>query len=217
MLRQGLNEVQQERTCLENKLHEQRAKRRGLEQELEKIKNKLSQVKDVHTKKAEISKVLHHKVGQIQALANSIEEDNQSRRKTINEKNNKIESLKEIQLEEIKSFEETLAALADKLVAARKFYDDNNLIKEISVIEERKQQMESQAGNFYQEMMALQSSFEELSLESQNKDNFNDSGIDLDTRKTIKSLFRDEQDRASCVLQRVKTDLQGDEEILDKL
>ncbi|XP_033759885.1 uncharacterized protein LOC117342031 [Pecten maximus] len=218
MLRQSLNEVQHERSCLENKLHEQRAKRRGLEQELEKTKVKLAQMKDLHTKRTEISKVLHHKVGQFQTLANSIEEENQTRRKTIAEKNGQIASLKENQLEEIKTFEENLAVIADKLVAARKFYDDGNLSQEISAIEERKLQMESKAADFYQEMMALQSSFEEIKLEAKTQeDHFNDSGIDMDTKKTIKSLFQVEHELASSALQKAEVDLQEDKESLDKL
>ncbi|OWF47193.1 hypothetical protein KP79_PYT20390 [Mizuhopecten yessoensis] len=146
----------------------------------------------------ETAKVVHHKVGQIQALANSIEEENQARRNTIAEKNDKIESLKNSQHKEINKFEENLAAIADKLVAARKFYDDDNLSKEISILEERKQQMENKAGDIYQEMMALQSSFEELRLGAENHNDFNDSGIDMDTKKSIRkpskySLFISEK------------------------
>ncbi|XP_021360028.1 uncharacterized protein LOC110454701 [Mizuhopecten yessoensis] len=217
MLRHSLNEVQQERNCLENKLHEERAKRRGLEQELEKIKNKLVQVKDIHTKNTETAKVVHHKVGQIQALANSIEEENQARRNTIAEKNDKIESLKNSQHKEINKFEENLAAIADKLVAARKFYDDDNLSKEISILEERKQQMENKAGDIYQEMMALQSSFEELRLGAENHNDFNDSGIDMDTKKSIRSLFQDEHGRAFSALEKVKADIQKDKDLLQEL
>ncbi|XP_069103998.1 uncharacterized protein PF3D7_1120000-like [Argopecten irradians] len=222
MLRPSLNEVQNERSCLENKLQEQRAKRRSLEPELDKTKAKLAQVKDTYFKKTEISKVLNHKVGQFQISANSIEEENQTRRRTIAEKNDQISSEeKESQLEEIKAFEENLAAIADKLVLARKFYDDGNLSQEISDIEERKEQMESKAADFYKEMVALESNFEKIQLNRQEKgEDLGDSGIDMDTRKTIKSLLqevKEECERATALLQNVDEALKDDQEMLEKV
>ena len=221
MLRPSLNEVQNERSCLENKLQEQRAKRRSLEPELDKTKAKLAQVKDTYFKKPEISKVLNHKVGQFQISANSIEEENQTRRRTIAEKSDQISSLKESQLEEIKAFEENLAAIADKLVLARKFYDDGNLSQELSDIEERKEQMESKAADFYKEMVALESNFEQIQLNRQEKgEDLGDSGIDMATRKTIKSLLQEvkkECERATALLQNVDEALKDDQDKLEKV
>ncbi|KAK3586546.1 hypothetical protein CHS0354_022678 [Potamilus streckersoni] len=210
----SLKEVQHEKTCLEHKLNEKRSKRQELESSVQGVNTKLMQVKDVHCKMLETMKVAQHKVEETQSQADSLDEANQSKRKSLKDLNNKIEAEKQKQAEEVSKFEEELSAITDQLRQAKKYYTDHNLERHIWDTVERQHGIETQDEGFEAEIEHLSHLVADLMKER--KQCWNED-LPLEVRKQICYLFQQENEALHSYLRILTAEMEESKVMLNQL
>ncbi|ESP05008.1 hypothetical protein LOTGIDRAFT_156257 [Lottia gigantea] len=202
----NLKELQNEKTCLEQKLNEQRRKRRDAERHFEMVNMKWMQVSDMHQKMNETLKVAQLKVSQTQAQADSLEASNNKKREKIADLNKTIESEKQKQDKEVVKFEEELSKVSNMLMNARNFHQDENLESEYQKLESLQKEIINEKKCLSSEMENLSQVLETLTIEQKQDLDYPD--ITEDNRRTIWNLFKEENLKSKEFLEKKKQELE---------
>ncbi|XP_064615462.1 uncharacterized protein LOC135479521 [Liolophura sinensis] len=190
----NLKELQQEKSCLEQKLNELRDKRRKLESLVATVKTKHAQVSDTNAKMMETLKVAQHKVMQTQTQANSLENSNTEKRATIANLNEKIENEKLLQLEQVQDFEKNLGTISADLNQARHFFTEDNLETEISGASEKIRDIDNKVMVSTSEVDNLSEELQKLSLRQSGTGDTDIYGVSLEERRQIWNMLQEEND-----------------------
>ncbi|XP_052830868.1 uncharacterized protein LOC106867251 isoform X2 [Octopus bimaculoides] len=137
-----LNELQNEKKFLQTSLDQCKNKRLHLEQILESVNSKHTQISDLHRKLSVTLQVGYHKVAQTQSQILSLEDQIQKQRDNIKNTLKIFEEQKTNHLDNTKELEKQLSDIAQKLRNAKAFYTESNLSNETNLI--RKKQKETE-------------------------------------------------------------------------
>ncbi|KAL5004361.1 hypothetical protein ScPMuIL_017817 [Solemya velum] len=203
----SLKELQNEKNCLEQKLNEQREKRRELEKSLNSVNAKYLQVSDINTKMVETLKVAQHKEAQAQSMANSLEETNTSQREQIDVLNNKIENEKANQFQEIQTFENQLSQITEELKICREFYSEIHLEGEISDVQKKKTEFGEKIEDMNTKVEEITIKMEKL-LQHRSEIENNDDGVPLNVRQDIWDALMNEKKSYEQYLKEVRNTIE---------
>ncbi|XP_070539324.1 synaptonemal complex central element protein 1-like [Ptychodera flava] len=162
----SIQELQQAKALNEKKLNEVRNNRRCLESKLDAVSAKHAQASDTNNKMMETLKIAQHKVSQTQSQIDSQEEANQiisGRIKTLNEK---VKQEEERQKNEINAFETKLAELAARFLNARHYYLPDSLRNKIDEISKKQRQLKEQVKENEEEADKLSEQMQQMKIDN---------------------------------------------------
>ncbi|CAG5135270.1 unnamed protein product [Candidula unifasciata] len=208
----NLKELQNEKACVEQKLHEVKLKRHSLEQEIEHAASKCSHAQDKHRRMSEILAVARQKVEQTMATSLSLQADIEQSRPKLDQLQDAIEAEKKLQLLKLEEFETSLLGMSSQLFSARDFYKNSNLQNEINSTQKAHMELEQQVYRENKNVENLTTRLEKLT-QSEQSSALIKSGIEESLYICCRVMERDEEDiRAD--LSRIQDELQEIREII---
>ncbi|BFZ00822.1 hypothetical protein BsWGS_03861 [Bradybaena similaris] len=208
----SLKELQNEKICVEQKLHEVKLKRHSLEQEIGHVTSKCNHVQEKHRRMSEILAVAQQKVDQTMATALSLQADIEQSRPKLDELQNAIEAEKKLQLQKIEEFETSLLKISSQLFSARDFYKTCNLKNEINNTHKAQIELEHQADRESKNVQRLTTHLEKLT-QSEQPSALVTFGIEASLNTCCRVLERDQEDDKAC-LRQIQDELKEIREIL---
>ncbi|XP_060597277.1 uncharacterized protein LOC132751159 [Ruditapes philippinarum] len=198
----SLKDVQKAKCNLESRLNEKRRSRKNIENVLETVNSKLTQIKNIHTKMTETLKIAQHKVAQTQAQSDSMEKSNGEKRQALQSVNQQIKHLQDSRTNEIHKFEEELSKMAKQMVNSKDAYTDKNLLVKIAGRKSEYEQLLQKSRKLEQEKVNMSQRYQEL--EQKSTPEIVDEDID---RQAVMDVFTEEHNDNVKNLVKLKEEL----------
>lgn len=198
----SLKDVQKAKCNLESRLNEKRRTRKNIENVLETVNSKLTQIKNIHTKMTETLKIAQHKVAQTQAHSDSMEKSNGEKRQALQSVNQQIKHLQDSRTNEIHKFEEELSKMAKQMVNSKDAYTDKKLLQKIAEKKTEYQQLLQKSHKLEQEKVNMSQRYQEL--EQKSTPEIVDEDID---RQAVMDVFTEEHNDNVKYLVKLKEEI----------
>jgi len=158
----SLKQLQSEKLCLEQKLHDEKRKRLSLEQECEQVSTTCSQTQEKHMRLAETHAIAEQKVEQSIKEVMSLQLEVDSKRPQMEQCQREIEMVKQEQSTMLLDFQDQLSSFSSNLFHAKSFYQKENLTTEMQREEQRAEELDKNIENMKSEVINLKDKLEKL-------------------------------------------------------
>ena len=200
----GLKELQQEKSRLEQKLGDLRRQKNVVERNVEVLTNRRSQIGDVNAKLKETLQVAQNKVGQTQAQIDTLQKQLCIKREQNQRLTKDAEDCKKSLLEITRAFEQDLVKLTGMFSDAKKYYQEQNLTHEMAASENSTSAMKSNTAELQRETAELSQTFERMTLEAKmEEEKLAKMFVSPSEQKQVFELLESENDSAKSTLREV--------------